>query len=610
MLSNIRLTNKLWVLISIPLISELLFVGSLLFLWNRAETLIIEEQHSREVIDLTKRIQETFFQEIQILVNYGIAPSDLLRKKSDNILEKLPRQVSDLKRMTNRHGRSKSSEREMTEAVAQVTDAMDKSIAAFINTKKQLEESLAFTHGREIKKTLSDLTSELFPALERIAAIERRSAVSVEQRNLHQFINYFETFGLAINIITVLFLVALVNRVSISDRMLVLVSNADKFANRNETVEPLNGSDEFASLDDTFRKMATSIKASTRRERTLIDNTTDVICSLSKDLRFISVSPASTRLWGIAPDTLKETHIKSILQENSQNKFEASLNARDTQQQIPSFECMIQKPSGETVATWWSASWSDEEQAYFCVVHDVTERKELERRRKELVAIVSHDLRSPLTSVLGTLNILSEGIRGELPAPVMKDVRDAEKNVMRLVRLIKDVLDMEKMESGKMEIGVYETDVLSLIEQSVESVRQLASDADVSLTIDAADDLFVFWDGDRIIQVIVNLLSNSIKFSPKNGTVSIRARVEGEMVTVKVEDQGPGIPADFKDKIFDRFQQVDGRSKKAKAGTGLGLAIAQEIVALHHGQIGVDSTAGEGSTFWFKLPVNIAQANS
>lgn len=250
------------------------------------------------------------------------------------------------------------------------------------------------------------------------------------------------------------------------------------------------------------------------------------------------------------------------------------------------------------------------------VFHNMAEAlAEAARRKQELMSMVSHDLRTPLTSVQASLTLLSEGVLGDLPVRAKKEVVNAESNTGRLIHLINDLLDIDKMEAGQLEIEQQMTAILPLFERSFEAVKAFAEKHKVNVVCEETE-LDCYADGDRIIQVLVNLLSNSIKFSPAQATVTLRAKQKGDWIEIRVIDQGRGIPAAFKDAIFERFKQVEIADAKMKKGTGLGLAICKALVELHGGKIGVDSEEGKGSEFWFTIPaapvpvaVAVAQSN-
>lgn len=246
--------------------------------------------------------------------------------------------------------------------------------------------------------------------------------------------------------------------------------------------------------------------------------------------------------------------------------------------------------------------------------HDLTERKAVERMKSEFVSIVSHELRTPLTSIRGALRLLEGGITGELPEEAMSLVALASANTERLVRLINDILDVEKIEAGRLVLRVRELDPRRLLTTTIEGLRGLAEQAGVRLLIeggegDEGDESAenerrrLQGDEDLLVQVLTNLVSNAIKFSSSGGEVRLRAtRTPEGWVHFSVEDQGPGITANDLPKLFGKFQQLDSSNARKKGGTGLGLAISKAIVEEHGGRIGLDSRPGEGTTFWFDLP--------
>jgi signal transduction histidine kinase len=226
------------------------------------------------------------------------------------------------------------------------------------------------------------------------------------------------------------------------------------------------------------------------------------------------------------------------------------------------------------------------------------EREQIERMKQEFVAMLSHDLRSPLTSVQGTLTLAATGAYGDLSERLSSELNRAQRNAQRLIGLVNDLLDIEKMDSGMMELHKADVSLKEIFERSLESVEALAEPEKIVIKARHAN-LDVCADRDLLIRVLVNLLSNAIKYSPAGGVIEITASDFPHGGTeVRVCDQGPGIPDSYKSSIFDRFQQVQG----TKGGSGLGLAICKAIVEGHGGTIGVESEQGKGSTFWFRIP--------
>ncbi|MEG3437953.1 PAS domain S-box protein [Pannus brasiliensis CCIBt3594] len=261
---------------------------------------------------------------------------------------------------------------------------------------------------------------------------------------------------------------------------------------------------------------------------------------------------------------------------------------------------------------------------YFVVqIQDISERHQLDRLKDEFISIVSHELRTPLTSIRGSLGILATGVLEKDPETANRMLKVALNSSERLVRLVNDILDLERLESGKVELVMENHDIGDLLDQAIESVSALAAERSIVIEVNFPR-VRVRADGDAIIQTLTNLLGNAIKFSPDRSTVRLTARVrDGETISGEiagdrealfrqnypdpyllfaVEDSGRGIPIDKLETIFGRFQQVDVSDARQKGGTGLGLAICKSIVRKHGGAIWAESELERGSTFYFTLP--------
>ena len=235
-------------------------------------------------------------------------------------------------------------------------------------------------------------------------------------------------------------------------------------------------------------------------------------------------------------------------------------------------------------------------------IHKMSEQvKEAQRMRQTFVAMISHDLRTPLAAVLGYLELLTLGALGQTSDNINSGADTARRNVERLIRLVSDLLDLEKMEAGKMKMTPRIIYMENIIEKSIATIGELADIKEIKLKYNQTD-AEVFADQDRVIQVIVNLVSNAIKFSPRGETIEINTIEKNEFVETQIIDHGRGVPPEYQEAIFEKYTQIKTEDGTRKGGTGLGLPICKLIIQQLGGSIGVQSEPGQGSTFWFRLP--------
>ena len=235
---------------------------------------------------------------------------------------------------------------------------------------------------------------------------------------------------------------------------------------------------------------------------------------------------------------------------------------------------------------------------------DITQQLEAERLKKEFTATLSHELRTPLTSIIGSLQLVTSGVVGEVGGEVSELANVAERNAQRLLDLINDLLDIDKIESGKFTLAPESVQVSELVQESLILNKSFADRFRVALEVrDPVPDVRVYVDRKRLMQVMTNLLSNAAKFSPEGSAVEVSTRLADGMVRVEISDRGPGIPDDFRARIFTRFAQADSTTTRNKGGTGLGLAICKRLIEMMNGRIGFNDRPGGGATFHFELPV-------
>ncbi len=232
--------------------------------------------------------------------------------------------------------------------------------------------------------------------------------------------------------------------------------------------------------------------------------------------------------------------------------------------------------------------------------HDISREKAIDRMKTEFISVASHELRTPMTSIKGSIDLILSGMAGEITIDAQELLEIAQNGCNRLIRLINDILDLSKIEAGQLRLDLVRMDLSETVERAVRGVKALADQHEVHLKMESANDLpLVEVDKDRIEQVITNLLSNAIKFSPTNGEVCVEVGVSDGWVQCCVIDHGRGIPEADLHRVFGKFEQV---AETRKQGTGLGLAICQALVHEHSGKLWVESKLNEGSRFIVRLP--------
>jgi PAS domain S-box-containing protein len=243
-------------------------------------------------------------------------------------------------------------------------------------------------------------------------------------------------------------------------------------------------------------------------------------------------------------------------------------------------------------------------------IQDISEQREVERVKNEFISVVSHELRTPLTSIRGSLGLVLGAFADALPAKAKGLLDIANNNCERLMQLIDDILDIDKIASGNMRFDMRERTLAHIMHKAVQGTEMYAQRFNVRVELNAqASDVKVSVDEDRLVQVLSNLLSNAVKFSPSGGVVGVGAQVNGDRVRLQVVDQGPGIPEEFRSRIFDKFSQADSSTTRRAGGTGLGLHISRKIVESMRGTIGFDTEIGRGTTFWVEFPLQCSSSS-
>lgn len=478
---NLKLTHKAFLLVALPALSQLVFLGVLLASLKNAEHEILKVQHASNVVRESNTLYGNFFDCGMALYMWGTTGAEPFLNRYKELSDEIPVRIQSLKVALRDSPNQHQALRRLENVGNRASQLLGTGSRLIVNSaalrQRGTEQEALLSIIGELNKEVRNFVKEQEKAEQIDPLLETKS---------REMVQYVIIGGVAIDILLAIALAVYFNR-GTTRRLTVLMDNTDRLSKGQKLQDRVSGSDEIARLDSVFHDMAEALA-------------------------------------------------------------------------------------------------------------------EAARRKQELVSMVSHDLRTPLTSVQASLTLLSEGVLGTLPPRAQKEVLNAENNTGRLINLINDLLDIEKMEAGQMRVEREMTDVQSIFDRSVEAVKALSEKQNVPVEI-VNTDLDIYADGYRMIQVVVNLLSNAIKFSPAESKVTLNALETADgMIELQVIDRGRGIPEKFKNTVFERFQQVELNDAKAKKGTGLGLAICKALVDLHGGTIGVESEEGKGSTFWFRIP--------
>ncbi|MBK8481702.1 MAG: PAS domain-containing protein [Proteobacteria bacterium] len=525
-----------------------------------------------------------------------------------------------LLRLRERRGAADAPGRPSAQQVAQKYGQYTASARAVLACLRRGEQAgaLALTNQglRPLMADLSELTAKLKVHQERSSHLLLARAKALQRSNR------WLTLALhAAGAVFALLVSLLVARV-LTARMRLLVACAGALGQGELGARAkLNTRDEFGALARRLNAMArrlsrlfreidhqhSALRESEARLQAILDYSTAAISLKDRQGRYLLVNQRYADLTGLAGSALVgltddaffppeiagalAAHDRAVIEGGEPLTVEEVFSHAEGAPIFLVLKFALQDAQGEPYALCSMAS-------------DITARKEVERLKSEFVSVVSHELRTPLTAIRGALGLLEGGVVGTLPPKARELAALARQNSERLVRLINDILDLEKLAAGKVELHLRPLTIAEVIKRTVDELTPLADSAGIVVdtgAVDAALELSA--DRDRLIQVLTNLLGNAIKFSPEGTTITIGARgVNQHRLRVSVTDQGAGISAEQQQLLFTRFQQLDGSDARKKGGTGLGLAIARAIVEQHGGRIGVESAPGRGSTFFFELP--------
>lgn len=565
---------------------------------QQAEKEAWREAQGKALLSQINGLSGQYLDCMQALGFYAIMRSPAMLQKYERVSRNIPRQFKSIRQLAllmparDRY-------------LAEIDIMSDRGLKLLDSARTAVESEDNFVSSTQLKKIASDTAQFVNDFSESVRKINREEKygevegvmlANVQRKRLETVI----VVGIASAILLAILLAAFFNS-GILRRLAILIDNTRKLAAGEKMNQPLSGKDEITQLDTSLHAMAKALAEAARTERAVLNQASAMLCSLDERGSFLLVNPASEKLLGFKSNDLAGRVASEVVLHDDRERFQIAVTDGKSKNDF-GLEVSMIGSDGRIVETLWSLRWSEEDHSYFCVVTDITDRKELERLKQQFVATVSHDLRSPLSSIKITHDLILDGYLGSVDPKITKKLTAANKTVTRMMSMIGTLLDLEKLDSGKLDMNLELVDVSELFQTLEDSVGEHVRKSSIRLELQPVE-LRVIADKERCAQVLTNLVGNAVKFSPAGSTITLSAEpIADDMVKVSVADEGRGIPEEFCQKIFERFQQVSGEDTK-KGGLGLGLSICKSFVELQGGTIGVNSGRGKGSTFWFTLPI-------
>src|SRR5579862_1478786 len=359
----------------------------------------------------------------------------------------------------------------------------------------------------------------------------------------------------------------------------------------------------YAQLVKLFQAEQLEHRHEAEERRRIFETSLDMILVVDRKGNVLRVSPSSAATLGYEPAEMVGRNAVEFVHPDDLESIRTEMRNARCGGLIRDLATRYAHKNGGVVMLSWSGVWSEPEQCHFFIGRDVTRQKRIERMKDEFIATVSHELRTPVTTIAGPLNLLVSGAAGELPERAKRLVTMAHNNSARLAFLVNDIIDIEKIESGKMLFNFERIDAKRLVEQAIEANRGLADKFGVPVRLHTdVGEAPMRTDGARLMQVLTNLLSNAVKFSPEDGEVTVTIEMRDDHVRIAVRDRGPGIPDDYKTLIFNKFAQVEATNSRLNGGNGLGLSIVRETMIRLGGSVDHLPAPSRGSIFYVDVP--------
>lgn len=594
-----NISQKGLLLVVLPLLTQiLLFAGLNALIWE-TEKATEKQIAAKNANILGLKMVGMFFDSTEAMVQYGLTrdESDLERYRKiradwDGVLKQLEEIVVEVPAQDAIIKKIDENWRETLEDMDEIKRTVLSTEGGTLRTSSVLQRFRMYQHHKKFRGLFKEFNT---------IGIRLEKELIEERIRLKNFINITLLTGCTLNAFIAIGLAVYFSK-SITRRLRLLNDNTERIATGRELNPPVQGRDEIASLDKAFHRMASMLDEAVRQKTAIADNALDVICSINADFEITSINPAIESEWGYGREDMKQVSILDMIPDSEHDSVVEKLGKAINEEDQSAFDSGFLRENGEKLDVIWSCRWSKEDNALFCVIHEITERKRLEQMQQDLLRMVSHDIRTPLTTVAADLEYLIEGKSGQQTTKGSEVLERANRSVERMQELVVNLLDLDRMESSEFKITRSWTSTDRIFDQALSACSATAKEKSIKIIILPREELSLKADEKRLVQVMVNLLFNAIKHSKEGGQVSVEVFENGSnKVRFVVKDNGPGISGKDRLTVFEKFSQVSTTS--SDVGSGLGLAICKTIILAHGGSIGVQSELQKGSDFWFEIPV-------
>lgn len=608
---HLSLFQKGLIVAAVPLAFELLFIA--LLTWNlyQTEQAARKEEHAKLILADSNMVSACMYDAASTLVLYGLTKKPAAGEKFDRLMEEIRRRKKNLRDEVQEN----ETERRLFVPVDRTSDEL---LTMLVSTKQSVDEGgrdLAVLSNLETRlgaqRSLHKLMTEMNSFVEHARAVEKSAP---GYRKTSKVLLWALLIGGAlVSVLTALAVVVVISR-GFTDRLGVMAQNAVRLAKGEPLMDKLGGGDEITSLDHTFHEMAgqliaakVTLQAAEARVRTVIETVPVALIIVSEDGVIESVNQCACSVFGYSEEELTGKPLTFL--------FTARKGSDGPIDEKAVLDELTAKNSTETTVACKSGLRCPVEVSVrelrldnlpkvLVTAMDISEREEMAQLKREFAAMLTHDLRAPLTSIQLFLGIIPRHLYGPVPKQIDDGAQTAHRSAARLIRLVDDIMDVEKLESGRLQLECEPIMVETLLTRALEAVRWSLEKREISFQTEGDTKVEVLVDADRMVRVLINLFSNAIKFSPDCGKILFKCDCDGSSVVLHVIDHGPGIAAEFRDVIFEKYTQLRSPGTAGRGGSGLGLATCKLIAEAHGGGIAVDAAPGGGSDFWLTIPKN------